>query len=485
MPREVTFPNYSDSRAQARIADLLRLMDRSLMLTEFVNGPEAARLLAQFVEAYAASVQDPAWRDDDNLRRCAESGHRLGLVLAAAFDLICNAEYVHGRVVNSSWIYCHRQDEDAFAYYSFLKQCPRCCLDKGLGPRIRNAQHKPASHHIGEITTTVTALVLQLLVEANDVPFAIATITKQSHDTDAIGFSSDLLVLFEIKSSPMVTYPLRMRLPGPLVTEDPAGGRTEYRQHTLMDVQHAGKEVELYVPHRNWAIPLGAIQGAAWPYPHLSGAVSTPAGFLRYLTAWLELYFAYSVPKTRRTAEQQTRTYLVNGWGDEIDSNKTKPGLGRTDDIKKGTYQLLKFGAYYRDDSAATKVRGCLAANLDPLFLRPAYLDELVDVRWGKNGDFRPVEGGNFIAEGKLRFLYDAILTFNSPALNDPELEAIFNISRADLALREGRLEALFEGWRRGALGVEAEVPAPPAELRSPDADIEAETASDETDEDE
>ncbi len=33
---------------------------------------------------------------------------RINLVCAALFDLVCNAEYIHGRVTNRSWIYCNR-----------------------------------------------------------------------------------------------------------------------------------------------------------------------------------------------------------------------------------------------------------------------------------------------------------------------------------------------------------------------------------------
>ena len=154
--------------------------------------------------------------------------------------------------------------------------------------------------------------------------------------------------------------------------------------------------------------------------------------------------------KTLRQGRQIALGYLANGWGDQIDSNKTKPGLSRTDDIKKGTYQLLKYGAYYRDGSPNLAIRGALAANVDPVFLYDDYLAKLVDVRWGRNDKFEPIDPDGAalrIAAEDLYFLYDAVLTFNRPSINDPMLREAFDFAAADRALHEGHLDDLLDGW--------------------------------------
>lgn len=372
----IPFPAYTDSAAATKIAELRRLMDRTLTNSDYIDGLSASRLLATFLQSYRALEADATLSDEPLLNAARADGRLFGLVLAAVFDSMCNAEYLHGRMANNRWTYCHRKDEPPKAYYSFLKQCPTCCLDVGLAARIERAQHKPTSHHIGEITTVATALLLQLIAAANAEPFEVATITKQSHDVDAIGFREDLLVLFEVKASPMVTYPLVARLTDQLRQEDADGqGAREYEQHSLIDYPYEGRQLALSVPHRGVEIPLGEANNGSWPYDPLIKFFSAPVNLSGYLSAWLELYEAYRVPKKVREGRQERIAYLVNGWGDEIDSNKTKPGLGRTDDVKKGTYQLLKFGAYYRDNSARTRVRGALVANLDPLFLRGDYID--------------------------------------------------------------------------------------------------------------
>ncbi len=302
-------------------------------------------------------------------------------------------------------------------------------------------------------------MILELIATANDEPLAIATITKQSHDVDAIGFREDLLVLFEIKASPMVTFPLVTVLPKPLHTD--RGGETrEYAQHSLVDIMDMSVDVSLSIPHRSWDIPLGSPDVVGWPYDALNTYLAQPGNFLRYLSAWIELYQAYSVPKTQRNAKQMALSYLVNGWGDEIDSNKTKPGLGRTDDIKKGTYQLLKFGSYYRDDSSALKVRGALVANLDPLFLREGYVDGLVDIRWAHERDFSLVDGEYRIPSELLRYLYDGIFAFNRPVLNDEVLAAIFDVDRVERALLNGALDELLDVWTVAGPDVAVDVAA-------------------------
>ncbi len=441
------FPSFADSANRDKIADLRRLMQSQLTDSMYMNGVGAAQLLATLLRAYQLSSNHPRWEDDEFLRITRQRGQQTHLVLAAAFDLVANIEYYHTRVVSSNWIYCHKSHRPPSVYYSYLKQCPRCCLDTGLESRLSGAQHKPSSHHIGEITTTISALLLRAITAASPVPLTIASITKQSHDVDAIAFNLDTLLLCEIKSSPMVTYPLIATLGQPLRRESD-GNATEYKQHSLIDLPLDGRDVGMYIPHHDLVIPLGHVAQSPWPYPAAIARFSDIDIYLSYLSAWLELYYAYAVPKTQRDAKQQTLTYLVNGWGDEIDSNKTKPGLGRTDDIKKGTYQLLKFGAYYRDDTARTTVRGILVANLDPLFLRALYIEKLADVRWGLGKDFiADGDSGFRIDANRLRFLYDGIVTFNAPLLNDPVVRRSFDLPAFGDALIRGELSSLLTEW--------------------------------------
>lgn len=456
MPRPADFPVYGDCPAKHRIDELVRLLSPSLFNTQYIDARAAARLLAASLKTYQAAIANPRWQTSEVLRRVRaqiDGPNHFNLVCAALFDLLCNAEYIHGRLANRAWIYCHRDrhvpDSPAYAYFSFLKQCPTCCQDIGLERRLEGAQHKPSSHHIGEITTTITALFLTLLAKAGPRPLSVGVIAKQSHDVDALAWRDDLLVLFEIKASPLVTYPIRVRLEEPY-TQPGDDGPEEIEQHKLIDVEYRSHDLALYLANTGVDLPLGRPTDAKWPYPQLTDHMRDPERLLDYIEAWSEVFLGYSIPKTQREGRDTVLGYLANGWGDEIDSNKTKAGLGRTDDIKKGTYQLLKFGAYYRDGSPQLAVRGALTANLDPVFMYQDYMAKLMDARWAPANRFRDSTVSPDVKEifdKDLYHIYDSLIAFNRPVINDQKLQGCFDFGLAELALEQGRFNELFESW--------------------------------------
>lgn len=444
---ESSFPDHSDSIHEDKISSLARLARLDLSLTSYMDVRSAARLLASLLRSYRFSLLQGQWKEDAVLAEVSEK-QRFGLVLAAIFDLISNIEYCSRkkrRVVNGRWIYCNRPDyahdecEYRRVYYSFLKQCPYCCLDRGLERRLENAQHKPGSHHIGEITTTITAMLLRLIVAACSPSMRIATIADQSHDVDIIGYCEDLLVLLEVKASPMVTFPLVIERDA--ITDEIEGETREKEQHSLVDQELHWEKMGLFIPHRNWIIPFNLGRDEAWPYESAISFFSQAANFVQFLSAWMELFKSYSIPKRARRGKDIALAYLVNGWGDEIDSNKTKPGLGRTDDIKKGTYQMLKFGAYYKDEMSKLAVRSALVANLDPLFLYADYMANMIDIKWARSEAFES-QGSHYLIESRsLHWLYEGIIAFNRPIIEDARLKEVFDLVSTDTALLNGSLD--------------------------------------------
>jgi hypothetical protein len=448
------FPVYGNDESKRKLDNLKRLIQWDIFSTHYINTHASAALIKAALTSYRESLSTPErWDQYPNLAQIKSSDMRLNLVFSFLFDLACNAEYLHGRLTSSNWIYCsaHSTSEKPSheAYFSFLKQCPACCLTKGLESRLAGAQHKPSSHHIGEITTTIITLLLSLVAKSNSKELHVRPISKQSHDVDAVAFRDDLLVLFEIKASPMLTCPVKADLAGAMLT-DSENGPIPIKEHSLINIDFNQYPLNLYIPNADLSIPLGHATETNWPYPALNTWIHSSDNFLKIFSAWIEIYNAYSTPKTRRVGRSISLAYLANGWGDEIDSNKTKPGLGRTDDIKKGTYQLLKYGAYYRDGAGTLPVRSALVANLDPLFMYEEYISRLYDVRWAKQRHFERSEEDNSvlkIKEDNLFFLYEGILAFNDPRINDPLLRECFNFKRTDEALLQGNLDILMNSW--------------------------------------
>jgi hypothetical protein len=277
------FPDYGNCTAKRYIDELRRLLSPNILMTQYMDGKSAASLLAHSLDSYRRGISHPRWTTSPILARLTTPQGRFGLVCAALFDLMCNAEYIHGRVTNRNWIYCNRHrgedEQHIYAYFSYLKQCPRCCQDKGLDPRLKGAQHKPSSHHIGEITTTAAAFFLTLLCTSGPKPLRVGVISKQSHDVDALAWRDDLLVLFEIKASPLVTYPLSVKMVAPF-KEDGEEGPVEVGQHKLIDVEYQVHEMSLYLANFDKNIPLGPANHPRWPYPELEAYIDHEDGLL-------------------------------------------------------------------------------------------------------------------------------------------------------------------------------------------------------------
>jgi len=213
-------------------------------------------------------------------------------------------------------------------------------------------------------------------------------------------------------------------------------------------VEHESAELYFLIPHRDVRIPLGSSLSPDWPYIPASKFMADPEGLLTYLSSWAELYEAFAVPKTERTGRIETVAYLTNGWGDEIDSNKTKPGLGRTDDLKKGTYQLLKYGVYYKDRCKRQALYSALLANLDPVNLWAAYLEKLIDVRWTKEEYVQKQADYFKVAVDRLYYLYEAVVALNRPVINEPTLKGVFDFERGHQAVVSGALNSqILDPW--------------------------------------
>jgi hypothetical protein len=445
--------------AERDVHDLLRLLTTDLTYSQFLDGALARRLVGTMLRSYKNVQSSPRWKEDPFLAKFGSDGERFAKVLSAIFDYATNVEYCStrlNRITDNKWIYCttHTKGQggtDATAqarvFFSFLKQCPCCCLSLGLGARIEGAQHKPASHHIGEISGSLMGMVLVPLLSSHEPPLTYAMVTKQSHSVDAVAFSKDIAVLFEIKASPLVTFPLAADLPRMLKRETDDGSQ-DYLNHQLVDFRYDSADLYFFVPHRDGRIPLGRATSPTWPYEPATEYVAHADGFLDYLSAWGELFEAFSVPKTERAGRIAKVAYLTNGWGDEIDSNKTKPGLGRTDDLKKGTYQLLKYGAYYKDRCKRNALFSALLANLDPVNLWAAYLERLIDVRWTKDEYVREQATVYEVPLERLHYLYEALVALNRPTINEPVLRSIFDFKRSHDALCSGALDTvLLNPW--------------------------------------
>jgi len=244
--------------------------------------------------------------------------------------------------------------------------------------------------------------------------------------------------LGEIKSSPLVVYPLEIRLARPM-TEVRDGVSVLKRDHSPATADIGARELSLYIPHKDLRIPLGRSSEDNWPYPALIRFLNEPQNVSLFVAAWKELYDVYAAVRGgrgRRRGDIDDRKWLTCGCGSKVDDSKNAPGLDRTDDIKKGTYQVLKFGTYYKEKCPRRVLRTALVSNFLPLHGFDRYLSEIQDVIWTKekysvalNGDAMLGDVVAFQSDGVFN-LYDALLCLTRSIYRDEHLREISSLDR-------------------------------------------------------
>ncbi|MGK7872825.1 MAG: hypothetical protein AB4426_05785 [Xenococcaceae cyanobacterium] len=352
------------------------------------------------------------------------------MALGALFDLVVSAKYAERQVADGGWTYCAGDNlsDGSSLYFCYLQTCPRCSVRKGIKPKI--ASNKPSSDTIGEICGDVTYEILSEVIRVNAPGIKIGKNRDRQADVDFVFYDANVLALGETKSSPLVIYPLEVRLGKPL-TEVRDGQRVSKRDHTQATVNIYQAEILMYISHQNLRINLGRATTNQWLYQSLIQYVQRPENVAVLIAAWKELYDVYAANLSR--GQTDNRKWITCGCGGGVDDSKNKPGMDRTDDIKKGTYQSLKFGTYYKEKDSRRIVRSLIASNFFPLRTFERYLSEMTDVIWTKEKYSRTLSvtiPENFLtfSRNDLFYLYDAIICFTESIYMDDHLRTITSI---------------------------------------------------------
>ncbi len=399
-----------------------------------------------------------------------------GLVLGCLADFCFNMEYVR-RITDHRWAYCDKEGHPRL-YYPYLGVCPRCILkvanpqdailnfhgeangdvsEDEVEDRARYFGNKIKSHHVGRIGERILTFILDLIARSFDSGATSALIIDDQHDVDTVFFSNGIATLAQIKSSPLVLLPVVSNLPTPLTlgTSPETGLPLPRPNHTFTDLPTATADLALYFALDDSTLPLGSNTKGHWPYNALRKQLTLDV-VMKLLDNWIAIFRSFEIPKRERTGDDVKRAYLTSGWGAPIDDNKTKAGLARSDNMMKGTYACLKYGAYYVQECINGTVRAALTSNIDPAHQYQDYLQKLEDIRWGHDTNFNPVKAeddGEVVAytitPQNLTYLFDSVFTFNRQILNDDHLRQIWNLQDFGIKLASGELAPLLDKWRQ------------------------------------
>lgn len=311
------------------------------------------------------------------------------------------------------------------AWFPYLWMCPRCVSDSELpstcylpDPLVKgnrkyarpNLLSRPGGRMIGDLG----AIALRVIVEGlASGPAHYAAGGGHRGEFDLVISTAELLILGEIKASPLVAFPIVAKVP--ITTDDHRWGAdlSEATDWSMFIGAAAGGQREI-------ALSKPPNARSVWPLPDLLQVAQDPAQRLRIISAWsrhLEGYRRFNMESadTRwhrfgcgniETLEASKRVQL------RVDNTKSLPGIDRTDDIKKGVAQVMLFDRL-KKGCKAQAIKTVLFGNLFAETHHDHYIKPLASVKLQWSGQ-DPV------------WLFDAIIALSRNIINDTRIQDFY-----------------------------------------------------------
>ena len=184
--------------------------------------------------------------------------------------------------------------------------------------------------------------------------------------------------------------------------------------------------------HNKQILPLGRVATELWPFESAVKFIVDHKNqeiVSNFVETWLAGKIAY-----QSRNKNHKMYYLASASGsppaiaktrdkwpskESISDSKTSAGMDRTDDIKKGIYQVLKIASNYKEYN---NVKTALISNLPAYRHGAEYISPFIEMLWGYEKDIENVSGLNAIKREKLRRVFDYIITIEDPIVRDFQL---------------------------------------------------------------
>lgn len=358
----------------------------------------------------------------------------LGIRLAALFDLFVSAQYYNG-LANKGWTYCPHEPQ--MLLYSYTNICPRCL---GRHEYVFTKSNKPES---GQIGLAAAEILCEMLVSYFRLKGRCIEIHKASEPIDVIVYepSTELMIISEVKAAPLFTIPLS--LPCEKITEE-INGELVVAEHSMSDNPFLRQSQPLlFFPATNRNSEKQFKLCIDWdkPYPFffaIKELCMADDEFLSFFfDFWEEAFDTYKdkvksnpifwltnacgVPTPRPYNWPQRRT----GGFETVSDSKTSVGMDRTDDIKKGIYQVLKLGAEYKP--RYRNIKTALISNIHAVRHNDEYLKCIKDIIWTIDKS-REVRSWSEVNDDiPLYNLFDGIISFTESDMRDDEVTRLFS----------------------------------------------------------
>lgn len=177
--------------------------------------------------------------------------------------------------------------------------------------------------------------------------------------------------------------------------------------------------------------------------------------FDQYCAFWLRAFRAYDRAERQQQMQIDKVYWLTNGCGqpvprpvdwppragsgfESVSDGKSSVGMDRTDDIKKGIYQVLKIGATAKPGSTQ-QLKAALISNIHAVRHYDEYLSNLQDGVWASYpvaADASvPTSAGDLPDQTPLYNLFDGIISFTKTYSRDTWISENFTFEADDARL--------------------------------------------------
>jgi hypothetical protein len=368
------------------------------------------------------------------------SKQNAGLLFASAFDLLITAKY-YSTISHKGWFYCPTSEPRLFFHYTNC--CPRDALNNKF---YFHPSAKPESGRIGAATSR---LLLAFFQEIFKEQHRKEEILRGIEPVDAIIIDRVNRKVFfaEIKASPLVTIALSAK--SERLTEQSEDKIVLLKHAPVDNISLFKTELEILIPRkegRTWVeryYPIGRRENAndySWGYRGFIALLRNNSHFLlEYFEYWSECMKAY-YPKSNQSVFWLTNACgapndLPTEWPqrrsgeglETISDTKTSVGMDRTDDIKKGVYQVLKLGSTGKPNVKKWAYKVGLISNIHAARHFNEYLEPIRDIIWtlDKTGKAKLVS--DLPSKQAVYNLFDGIVTLTSVISRDEWINSIFN----------------------------------------------------------
>jgi len=326
--------------------------------------------------------------------------------------------------------------------YPYTNTCPRCVLK---GNFYFHQANKLPSGIIGKTTSRLLCVFLQHLFNIYSrnltIHYGCEPVDVIIHDE-----TENIVLLAEVKAAPLTTLALAVPAEVQKSIED---------EDELVACGHAAtnnpfmasSELHILLPklqERTWGYDLvylgvkGKENYATWTYQQIGRVLREDEQlFYRYFQFWHMAYSAYNKNLWSSNILPQPVYWLTNACGqpmprpsnwprrksgkgyESVSDGKSSVGMDRTDDIKKGIYQVLKIAAAGKPKPSKMTVKTALLSNIHAVRHYDEYLRDLQDIVWTLDETGKAQRVADLPPEKDLYNLFDGIITFTHSYVRD------------------------------------------------------------------